>query len=102
MTLYHGAEQRIRSGGGAVRVTIAATVGQGNAGTSLICAGCWVSCPAANTGPVRMNIGAAASDVLGIEITETAPLWVPVDDVALLYFYSATNGDIVDILYLHG
>jgi len=102
-TAYHGAHQRIRSGGGAVRVTIASTVGQGNGGTSLACAGCWVSMPAANTGPVRMNIGAAASATVGIEVPESiSPMWIPVDDVSLLYFYSATNGDVIDILYLRG
>ena len=100
---YHGALQRIRSGGGSVRVTIAANKGQGNGGTSLECAGCFVSVPATNTGPVRMNVSAAASATLGIEIPEaSSPVWVPVDDVALLYFYSATNEDVIDILYLRG
>jgi hypothetical protein len=86
--------------GGAIRVTIAATVGQGNGGTSQPCRECWVSMPAANTGPVRMNIAAAASATVGIEVPEaSSPFRVPVDDVSLLYFYSATNGDIIDILW---
>jgi hypothetical protein len=87
-------------GGGSVRVTIAATIGQGNGGTSLLCTECWASCPAANTGPVRMNISAAASATVGIEVPEAAsPFRIPIDDVSKLYFYSATNGDIIDILY---
>lgn len=103
MANYHGALPRIRSGGGAVRVTIAANVGQGNGGTALSCAGCWVSVPATNTGPMRMNIAAAASATLGIEVPEaSSPVWMPVSDVSLLYFYSGTNDDVVDVLYLVG
>jgi len=102
---YTGAHARIRGGGGSVRITIAATVGQGNDGTSLPCAGCYVSCPTTNTGPVRMNIGAAASATVGIEIGEASLMgvpWLPIDDVSKLYFYSATNGDVIDILYFKG
>ncbi|MCJ7828721.1 MAG: hypothetical protein MUP81_03150 [Dehalococcoidia bacterium] len=87
------------SEGGAVRVTIAATVGQGNGGTSQYCRECYVTCPTANTGPVRMNISAAASAVLGIEIPESTQIQVPIDDISKLYFYSATNGDVVDIMW---
>ncbi|MHA2063285.1 MAG: hypothetical protein ACXABY_02770 [Candidatus Thorarchaeota archaeon] len=99
---YSSRPQRIRSGGGAVRVTITGTVGQGNGGTSLPCAGCYLSCPTANTGPVRMNVGAAASATTGLGIGEAdlaGLVWLPIDDVSKLYFYSATNGDIIDILY---
>lgn len=101
MTIYYaGADMNIRGAGGAVRVTIAATVGQGNGGTSLPCAGCFVSCPAANTGPVRMNIDTAASATLGIEMPEaSSPFFVPIDDIAKLFFFG-TNADVIDILYL--
>ena len=103
MSTYHGSLERIRGGGGAVRVTIASNVGQGNGGTSLIAAGCWVSLPAANTGPVRMNISAAASATVGIEVPEgSSPFWVPIEDISKLYFYSGTNDDVIDILYLKG
>jgi hypothetical protein len=116
MSGYHGSEQRIRSGGGAVRVTLASNVGQGNGGTSIPCAGCFVQALAGNTALVRMNIGTDASATVGIDLgrpyvydgTEEAsqgccqPLWVPVDDVALLYFYSTQANAVVDILYLHG
>ena len=102
---YEGSLLRMRPGGGAVRVTIASTVGQGNGGTSLPCSGCIIQCPTGNTGPVRLNIGAAASAILGIDLPEEAvnsPIFIPVSDVSVLYFYSATNGDFVDILYFKG
>ena len=102
---YDGSLLRMRPGGGAVRVTIASTVGQGNDGTSLPCSGCLIQCPTGNTGPVRLNIGAAASSTLGIDLPEEAvnsPLFVPISDVSALHFYSGTDGDFVDILYFKG
>ena len=101
-TSYHGASERIRSSGGSVRVTMASNVGQGNDGTSLACAGCWISCPSGNEAPTRVNIGAAASAILGIEIPEQVPVWIPIDDVAALYFYTGGATDVVDIMYLKG
>lgn len=102
-TSYLGASQNIRHGGGSVRVTLAANVGQGNGGTSLPCAGCWVSVPSGNTAPTKFNIGAAASAVLGAEIAEgVMPLWIPIDDVSQLFFYSGGATDVVDITYLKG
>ena len=92
--------------GGSVTVAISSNVGQGNGGTSLACRGCWVSPRSGNTGVIKMNIGAAASASLGIELSDAntggGPLWVPVSDVAQLYFYGATNGDDIDITYLTG
>lgn len=101
MSNYAGSKERIREGGGSVAVTIADNVGQGNGGTSLPCAGCWVAPRAANTGIVKMNIGAAASASLGVEVTKgTSPRWVPIDDVDKLYFYGASDNDVIDITYL--
>ena len=106
MSDYVGSQYRIRGGGGAVTVAIASNVGQGNGGTSLPCAGCFVSPRNDNTGKIRMNIDTAASATAGIELSDAdtggGPLWVPIDDVASLYFYGATNGDDVDIVYLKG
>jgi hypothetical protein len=105
MSKYAGSRERIRPGGGAVRVTIASNVGQGNGGTSLPCKGCYLSCPTANTGPIRMNIDTAASATLGIGIGEAdlaGLIYLPIDDVSKLHFYSGTNGDIIDILYFTG
>ena len=103
---YTGAEQRIRGQGGSVRVTIGTTTDdRGNGGTALPCAGCYISCPTTNTGPVRVNIGVAASATVGIEVGEASLMgvpWFPIDDVANLYFYSATPGDVIDILYFKG
>lgn len=105
MSNYAGSKERIREGGGSVTVAISASnVGQGNGGTSLPCAGCWVSPRSGNTGVIKMNIGAAAAVALGIELADAdtggGPLWVPIDDVAKLYFYGATAGDDIDITYL--
>ena len=106
MSKYSGARLAICPTGGCVTVAIAGNVGQGNAGESLPCKGCLVIARTGNTGPVHMNISAAASAILGIEIPESAgsgsPFFVPIDDVAKLYFYSATNGDDIDIMYFVG
>lgn len=102
MSNYAGSTMKIREDGGSVTVAIASNVGQGNGGTSLPCAGCFVVAQAGNTGIIKMNIGAAASASLGIEIPQSdqgGATWVPIDDVAKLYFYGGTNGDDVDITY---
>lgn len=92
--------------GGSVRVTIASNVGQGNGGTSLPCRGCFVSPASGNTGVIKMNISAAASASLGIELgdadTGGGPMYMPIDDISKLYFYGATDGDDIDITYLRG
>ena len=89
--------------GGAVRVTCASNVGQGNAGTSLPCKMCWVSAPTGNTAPTKVNIGVTASAVLGVTICEDdvgQPLMIPIDDVSKLYFYSGGATDTIDIMYV--
>ena len=103
---------RICTSGGAVRVTLVSKDGRGNGGTSLPCKGCWVQAADASTDVIRMNIGAAATDSLGIDLGRpyisgtTAsgscqPLWVPIDDVAKLYFHCEGDATAdVDILYL--
>jgi len=112
MGQYKNADaQRIRSTGGAVRVTLDTKVGQGNDGTSLPCLGCYVQAAIANTSVVYMNIDVAASADLGIELgkqidgNSTAacqPLWIPIDDVSSLYFYSEDADAVIDILYFKG
>lgn len=99
--------------GGAVRVTIPATPFQvqANAGVSIPCKKVFITQTVGNTGQVRVNIGAAASDVLGINVPKGAttaangpgelpPLELNISDVNLLYFYSSTENDTVDILYI--
>lgn len=114
MSNYAGSHERIRTGGGSVRVTCATNVGQGNGGTSLSCAGCWIQAAIANTEVVKMNIAAAATAILGVDIARphanlvadsysvaaAQPMWVPIDDVSSLYFYSADADAIIDITYL--
>lgn len=112
MSVYKNADaQRIRSTGGAVRVTLDEGTGQGNGGTSLPCIGCYVQAAITNTEPVYMNIDTAASADVGIglgkpetgnSVATCQPLWVAIDDVASLYFYSADADAVVDILYFKG
>jgi hypothetical protein len=103
-TEYFGASgSKIRHSGGSVRVTCAANVGQGNGGTSLQCAGCWVSAPSGNTAPTKFNIGTAASATLGAEIAKGVnAMWIPIDDVSQLFFYSGGATDVIDITFLRG
>ena len=116
MSDYLGSHQRIRGGGGSVRVTCSSNVGQGNGGTSLPCPGCYVQPAIANTEVVKMNIGIAASAILGVDLQRqhindgtneygaaaAQPLFVPIDDVEKLYFYSADANAIIDITYFRG
>jgi len=112
MSVYKNADaQRIRSSGGAVRVTLDTKLGQGNDGASLPCLGCYVQASIDNTSVVSMNIDTAASADLGIElgkqidgnaVAACQPLWVPIDDVSSLYFYSEDADAVVDILYFVG
>jgi len=101
----------VSDAGGSVRVTIASNVGQGNGGTSLPCRKVFITQPLGNTGIVRVNVGAAASATVGIEVPKGAttaangtsqpgPLELNISDVSKLYFYSGTDDDVVDILYL--
>ena len=113
MSKYNNARQLIRTEGGCVKVALASNVGQGNGGTSFPCAGCYVQAAAANTEVVRVNVGTAASATLGIELgrpfvsgtTAAAtcqPLWISIDDISKLYFYSADADAEVQILWLRG
>ena len=88
----------VRWGDGEVRL---GNVGQGNGGTSLPCKKVWLITDGTD---VRVNIGAAASAVLGLPVTffsstvTTTPMELEIDDVAKLYFYG-TNAKVIDILY---
>ena len=99
--------------GGAVRVTIPATPFQvqANAGVSIPCRKVYITQAVGNTGQVRVNIGAVASATVGINVPKGAttaangpgqlpPLELNISDVNLLNFYSSTENDTVDILYL--
>ena len=108
------------SSGGAVRVFISSNVAQGNGGTSIPCrevylAGGMTSLGDSNAEMVRVNIGVAATSVLGIAVPTVtnvsagviisittvipAPMRLPIDDVNELYFWGASDTDSVDILY---
>lgn len=98
----------VNSGGGAVTVAIASNVGRGNGGTSLPCKLCWIQARIANSGTIQVNINIAATAALGITLPHSVSgvgvsnewLKLPIDDVSKLYFYGATNGDDIDILYV--
>lgn len=98
----------VSDAGGSERVTIAANIGSG---ADVPCRKVFITQPAGNTGQVRLNIGAAASATLGINIPKGAttaangpgeqpPLELNIANTNLLNFYSGTNGDTVDIMYL--
>lgn len=107
---------KVPKDGGAVAVTIASKAGQGNDGTSLPCKKVWVQGALSNASYTMMNVNTAATSVLGICIpnsgvlaaTITAivsttmvppPMEFEIDDVSKLYFWNATDGDIVNIVY---
>ena len=94
---------RPSGGGGSVRMTIAATVAQGNDGTSLPCRKVWLI---ADKKEVRVNIGAACTAITGVQLGYIDGssyaghyLELEVDDVDLLYFYCGSDGRNIDCLY---
>jgi len=107
MSKYANANiNHVSQSGGSVRVTLDVSgLGQGNGGTALAAKGCWISPASGNSGVTKMNISAAASASLGIELSDAdtggGPLFVPIDDVSKLYFYG-TASDNIDITYLRG
>jgi len=118
MSYLGASSNKIRDGGnsGHVRVSLSSNVGQGNGGTALACAGCYVQAAIGNTEVVRWNLGVAASGTVGQDLARphindgtdeygaaaAQPLWIPISDVADLYFYSDDADAIVDIIYLKG
>ncbi len=105
-TKYDNTDSTRCAGSGGVTLALLAGdgTGQGNDGVSLPCRGCWVQRrEGGNT--IRMNIGEAATADLGVELGDpeagAMPLWVPISDIAQLYFYGGAT-DIVDIIYLLG
>lgn len=96
---------RCAGSGGVTRATLmVGGKGRGNEGVSLPCRGCWVQRREFGD-TTKMNIGAEADADLGVELGDpqagAMPLWVPISDVAQLYFYGTVT-DIVDIIYLLG
>lgn len=79
--------------------------GRGNDGISIPCRGCWVQARMGEGVVIKMNIGSPAEADLGVQLGDVVfgaqPLWVPISDVAQLYFYG-TPGNIVDIMFLLG
>lgn len=92
------------TGGISVVVLSATGTGQGNDGVTRYCRGCWVQNRAGNS-TMKMSIGTPATAVFGVELATPdmggQPLWVPISDIAQLYFYG-TRADVVDIVFLLG
>ena len=94
-------------------------LGQGNAGVSIPCRGCYVE-PREGQGTdrIKMAVGTPASAVFGVTLGVSESdevdkvgnpiiqgatfLWVPVSDVNQLYFYCAGGASTVDIMYFVG
>lgn len=103
---------RVTGYGGSNRVTIpTATVIRGGTGTDgstgVPCKEAYLQAPFGNTGFARVTIGVACTSVTGIVVPNTAsipgtagsaPLVIPINDLANLYFYG-TAADVIDILY---
>jgi len=106
-TKYNNADwsRCARIGGNTLALMGADGNGIGNGGVSLPCRGCWVQARMGQGVVIKMNIGSNATADLGVQLGDVLfgaqPLWVPISDVAQLYFFGAVN-DIVDIMYLLG
>lgn len=106
----------VPSTGGAQALTIASNVIQG---TTRPCKVCLVKAGfkgtgAKNAGFIRMNIGTAATSILGIVVpcstaasigdaivsimVDSPPLRIEIDDVSKLYFWGSDDDDVVDVL----
>lgn len=106
-TKYDNADWSRCAGRGGVTLALidAEGYGRGNDGISIPCRGCWVQARMAEGVEIKMNIGSKAEADLGVQLGDVTfgaqPLWVPISDVAQLYFYGIV-GHIVDIMYLLG
>lgn len=109
-TKYDNADcTRLARTGGRVVVTVALDPDYGPLGVhpeSIPCRGCFVAGRDDEDGAVIMSIGLGRDPTLrGTYIPKVGdggqPTWVPISDVSQLYF-SAGNGEHIDIVYLLG
>ncbi len=98
---------RVNSAGGALQVTLAGGVGQGNGGTSLPCRVVYMSGLPADLNYVTVKIGAAANASQGCTIPNglaasvlPGPLMMYIDDIAKLYFFSPLATAAINLTYL--
>ncbi len=112
---------RVSGGGGCINVAVLSTGTQANGGTVLPCRVAYIAggitslFTATPSVPVKMNIGAAASSLVGIMIPTAppgtayvdlvasvagtpSPMEIPIDDVSKLYFWASASAG-VNILY---
>jgi hypothetical protein len=94
---------RLSKTGGVTTALIIDGIGRGNGGVSLPCKGCFVQPRVVEggdvwlTAPPEFSIGPFLPGV----IEGCQPMWIPVSDVAQLFF-GGNSGDTVDIVYLLG
>ena len=102
---YNTSLDKVPNTGGSVRLTIGtdgATANEAFQTTSTPCKKVWLI---ASRGDIRVNIGSACTADTGIPVsyevgtTGTLPLMLEIDDINNLYFYGATTGKTIDILY---
>lgn len=85
---------RTTSNWGEEVVAISSNVGQG---ADQACSFCYVWPNSANTGKIQVaNTTATANDST---LVDDVPIKFPVSNTNLLYFYGATNGDKVNIVW---
>lgn len=95
---------RLSRTGGVLKVTMNDMgVGQGNDGVSLPCKGCFVQVKDGDG--IWIESAETQGEGVGPWIPGSAvgcqPIWIPVSDVAQLYFQGSDN-EVVDIVYLLG
>jgi hypothetical protein len=100
---YNSSLDRTPNTGGSVRMTIALTIAQGNAGVSLPCKRVWLL---ANRKDVRVKIGETCTATTGMilpyvdgDTYKGNPLMLEIDDISSLHFYCPANGRTIDCLY---
>lgn len=97
---YNKSLDKVPKSGGSVRLTIATNAAHQAASTP--CKKVWLI---ASRGDIRVDIGSVCTNITGIPVpyevgtTGTLPLMLEIDDINALYFYGATNGKVIDILY---
>ena len=96
-----------------VNLTVASNAARQS--TSTPCKKAWIQAAISNASHIMMNVDAAATSVVGIALPHggglhtisavistaavPSPMEVEIDNLNKLYFWSATDGDIVNILY---
>lgn len=92
-----------RTGGACIATIGADALGQGNAGVSIPCRGCWAQVRAVDFEGawVTKEPAFGAGPIIVGTLEGGQPMWIPISDVAELWF-GGSQGMIIDIVYLLG